>query len=39
MSNLFIIVQVAVVAFVGSALIVLAVYCVDKGAERHDRRR
>jgi hypothetical protein len=33
-----IIVMVAVVAFVFSALLAVAIYCIDKNANRHDKK-
>jgi uncharacterized membrane protein YsdA (DUF1294 family) len=37
--HLSIIVWVAVVSFVGCALIAIAVYLIDKNANRHDKHR
>ena len=38
MSDLSIIVVVAIFAIVGSAVMALAIYLIDKNADRHDKR-
>jgi hypothetical protein len=38
MSDLSIIVVVAIFAIIGSAVMALAIYLIDKNADRHDKR-